>query len=86
MGTPEMAELLVSLYEQERLYGWMGDAYEIAALVWNTAGEEWKAKRYAALAVQFQSFTNRKGKRDNDMAGLLKNPKLHWSSDITGDG
>lgn len=81
IGTPEMAELLVSLYEQERLRGWIGDAYESASLAWSAAGKEWTARRYAALAVQHESYSSRrKGrKEDNDMTGLLRDAKTHWS-------
>jgi hypothetical protein len=85
ISMPEMAELLVSLYEQERLHGWLGDAYETAALAWNIAGEEWKARRYAALAVQYQAFANRKDKKDYDMIGLLKSPEAHWTSENFSD-
>lgn len=51
--TSQMAQALVSLCKQERLYGWLSFAYQRAALASCRAGDRWRAVEYASLAVEF---------------------------------
>ncbi|CZR54914.1 uncharacterized protein PAC_04799 [Phialocephala subalpina] len=79
-GTPEMAELLVGLYEQERLYASVADAYRIAALAYAAKGMEWKAVMWAMRAVEAGLIHD--GPRGDgvlDMKRLLSDPRKHWS-------
>ncbi|KAB5558025.1 hypothetical protein GE09DRAFT_1173128 [Coniochaeta sp. 2T2.1] len=79
-ATPQMAELMVSLYEQEKLWGWMQEAYRYAAVEWNGAGEPWTASKYASLAVEYGIYCS--GERDGDvedMEELVSDPWGHWS-------
>lgn len=57
-ATPQMAQTLVSLYEQERLHGSLGFAYQLAALTSCKDGDRWGAVQYASLAVQFGLLNN----------------------------
>ncbi len=79
-ATPEMAELLVSLYEQERLDAMLYEAYSYAAMEWNGVGEPWMATKYAQLAVELGLVSV--GEHDADvseMAELAVDPWSHWS-------
>jgi hypothetical protein len=79
-ATPAMAELLVSLYEQERLSTLLYEAYTFAAIEWNGAGEPWTATKYAQLAIQHGLLSG--GPRDHDvleMQSLARDPWAHWS-------
>ena len=79
-GTPEMAELLVSLYEQERLYASIADGYTLAALAYNAVGNEWMAVKYAMRAVEIGLIHS--GPRDEDlvlMKELIRDPREHSS-------
>lgn len=77
---PEAGDLLVSLYEQERL--WIGRtvAYHIAALNWNAFGERYKAVRYALLAVEYAIIDDGPDVWFlPEMRMLAENPEGHWS-------
>ncbi|OIW33767.1 SET domain-containing protein [Coniochaeta ligniaria NRRL 30616] len=79
-ATPQMAELLVSLYEQERLWGMMDEAYRYAAVEWNAVGEPWTATKYARLAIEHGIYLS--GEKDGDVADmdeLAADPWSHWS-------
>ncbi|KAK8139326.1 lysine methyltransferase [Apiospora sp. TS-2023a] len=79
-ATPGMGELMVSLFEQERLWSSMYEAYTYAALEYNGAGEPWIASKYARLAIQHGLAAG--GPRDSDvlaMKDLVKDPWAHWS-------
>ena len=79
-ATPQMADLMVSLYEQERLSGSIYEAYTCAAIEWNGAGEPWQAVRYARLAIEAGLASA--GPKDRDvieMTKLADNPWAHWS-------
>ncbi|KAI1337883.1 hypothetical protein F5Y15DRAFT_425587 [Xylariaceae sp. FL0016] len=85
--SPQMAELLVSLYEQERLWGSIHEAYAQAAVAYSAVGEAWMAVKYARLAVQRGLAA--KGPRDGevgDMEGLAEDPGGHWSWGIRMPG
>ena len=49
---PKMAELLISLYEQERLHAPIATAYEAAAYAYSVIGDEYKTMEYAGKAVE----------------------------------
>lgn len=75
-----MAELLISLYQQERLWQMLYEAYTFAALEYNGVGEPWTATKYARLAVQHGLAGG--GPNDSDvreMTALARNPWEHWS-------
>lgn len=75
-----MAELFVSLHQQERLDGLIHEAYMFAALEWNGVGEPWDAMRYARLAIE--SGLAAVGSKDQDvveMQRLAEDPWGHWS-------
>ena len=79
-ATPQMADLMVSLYEQERLSGSIYEAYTFAAIEWNGVGEPWQAVRYARLAIEFGLASAGPKDRDvNEMIRLADNPWAHWS-------
>jgi len=46
------AELLVSLYKQEKLHAHIGEAYKLAALVCREVGHEWEMKKWAMLGAE----------------------------------
>ncbi|KAE9969973.1 hypothetical protein EG328_006535 [Venturia inaequalis] len=78
----EMAELLVSLYEQERLYTYMAKAYALAAIEWNGVGQEYKARAWAYKSVQAGMIVGESamvGGYADDMDDLLDGARAHWS-------
>lgn len=75
-----MADLFVSLYEQERLSGSIYEAYAFAAIEWNGIGEPWTAVRYARLGIE--AGLAAVGPKDRDvieMQSLAEDPFGHWS-------
>ncbi|ETS82058.1 hypothetical protein PFICI_07060 [Pestalotiopsis fici W106-1] len=79
-ATPEMAETLVSLYEQERLYSRLYEAYTYAAIEFNAVGKVWEAIKYARLAIQHSFVVAGPNNDDHyELAALAENPTTHWS-------
>jgi len=79
-ATPEMAERLISLYEQERLHAPIALAYVYAALAYNAVGQAQLAMKHAALAIEMTMLNSGPGFSDvGAMQALLENPKGHWS-------
>ncbi|TLD18290.1 hypothetical protein E2P81_ATG12085 [Venturia nashicola] len=79
-ATTSMAELLVSLYEQERLYGPIAEAHALAAIEFNGVGEPSTAQKYARLAVETGLLYGGPADKDvKEMEKLLKDPWAHWS-------
>jgi hypothetical protein len=79
-ATPEMAEWLVSLYEQERLYSWIADAYVLAALAYNAVGSEWMAAKYAMKALEVGIIHLGPRAADvREMGELVRATREHWS-------
>ncbi|ETS76754.1 hypothetical protein PFICI_12141 [Pestalotiopsis fici W106-1] len=79
-ATPAMAELMISLYEQERLWTMLYEAYTYAAIEYNGAGEPWAATKYARLAVQRGLASGGPNHSDvHEMEALARNPWEHWS-------
>lgn len=79
-GTPAMAELLISLYEQERLWGEMFEPYFLASIAYNAAGEGWTALKYARLAVEAgMLWPGPVDPEFKDMELMLNGPTTHWS-------
>jgi uncharacterized protein (DUF849 family) len=79
-ATPQMAELMISLYEQERMFGLLNEAYTHAAIEWNGVGEPWLASKYARLAIEYGIATM--GEDDNDVAEMTRlanDPWGHWT-------
>lgn len=79
-ASPEMAELLISLYEQERIHSMLGEAYTHAAIEYNGVGDVWTARRYAHLAVDLglQVMRGHDGETE-EMRDLAEDPWGHWS-------
>lgn len=79
-ATPALAELLISLYQQERLWTMIYEAYTYAAIEYNGDGSPWLATKYARLAIQHGLATAGPQDSDvNEMIALARNPWEHWS-------
>ncbi|KAF2870166.1 hypothetical protein BDV95DRAFT_629420 [Massariosphaeria phaeospora] len=79
-ASPEMAMLLVSLYEQERLGAGMGKAYRLAAEVYSSFGERWLAVKFARLSVEVGALDKGWGDGDVlDMVRMAEEPEGSWS-------
>lgn len=79
-ASPGMAELLVSLYEQEQLWGPTYEAYQLAMAEFNGVGDVWRAEKYGRLALEAAMVY--RGSDHMDVKALevfLENPKEHWS-------
>lgn len=79
-ATPETAEALVSMYEQERLFASLGVPYKHAAEVYSSYGDKYNAIKYARLSVEYSALD--KGFRDRDvkeMRAMAKDPEMSWS-------
>jgi hypothetical protein len=77
---PQMAELLVSLYEMERLDTIMYEAYMFAALEYNAAGDAWTAVKYARLGVEWGiPMVGEEDEEMRDLRELAEDPWGHWS-------
>ena len=79
-ANPQMAELYISLHEQEELWGMMYEAYAYAAQEYNGVGDPWTAIKYAMLAVEFG--VTAVGPEESsivDMRKLAEDPWGHWS-------
>jgi hypothetical protein len=79
-GTPEKAELLVTLYELEGLQARIYEAYYRAALEWNGVGDVMTAVRYARLGLD-KGLLLRGEDRPfvGSLRNMIKDPKAHWS-------
>lgn len=74
----QMAETLITLYEQERLDVPIATAYEAAAYAYAIKGDEMRARKYAALSVE--SMTILYGADHPltlDLEVMMLNPKDH---------
>lgn len=79
-ASPAMAELFVSLHQQERLESAMYEAYAFAAAEYNGVGEPWTAIKYARLAVEWGiPIVGPKDRDVLDMEALAEDPWSHWS-------
>ncbi|KAJ4395107.1 SET domain-containing protein 5 [Neurospora sp. IMI 360204] len=76
----KMAELLVSLYEMEGLWGMIFEAYAIAAREDNKVGEAWMAMKWAGLAVEYGAMVLGEGDEEvREMKELARDPWGHGS-------
>lgn len=77
----DQIEVLVNLYRQENVDQSHGfEAYRLAALNYNSIGNEGKAVEYAGLALDQLLLEKGPGAKGvEDMRELLENPKDHWS-------
>lgn len=79
-ATPAVAEMLISLYVQERLDASLGTAYKYAAETYSSFGKKWEAMKYARLSIEMSMLD--KGFRDGDVAAMKKmaaSPETTWS-------
>ena len=78
---PEMAELLQSLYEQERVEAAYCDGYSHAAREYNGVGHPHKALKYAHLALEAGLlYEDECGSDMRDMQTMVSGgPRAHWS-------
>ena len=79
-ATPALAELYVSLHDQEGLLGPIADAYTYAALEYSGVGDLFMAQKYATLSIEAGLLYG--GPESSDVlaiADLLQNPRAHWS-------
>ncbi|KAL6154239.1 hypothetical protein ACJQWK_01835 [Exserohilum turcicum] len=75
-----MAELLVSLYQQERLWAGLATAYQYAAETHASFGRKWDAVKYARLSLEYSLLD--KGWADPDVAAMKKmaeEPEQTWA-------
>jgi len=73
-------ELLVSLSEQERLFGSMGEPYLALALAYNAIGREWEAEKWAMKATdELLLSEGPKDEKVREAMGLSREPRAHWS-------
>jgi hypothetical protein len=79
-ATPAIAELLVSLYKQERLDASLATAHQHAAEVYSSFGMKWEAARYARLSVEMSLLDKGFNDRDvRDMQKMAREPEMTWS-------
>ncbi|EOA82339.1 uncharacterized protein SETTUDRAFT_96933 [Exserohilum turcica Et28A] len=79
-GSPEMAEHLLTLYEEEGLEGFMDMAYGFAALAYSAVGDANMAMLYAEKAKE--AILMKDGKWTRNLAiwdSLMEDLQEHWS-------
>ncbi|KJZ75329.1 hypothetical protein HIM_05255 [Hirsutella minnesotensis 3608] len=82
-GSPQLAELLISMTKQERLDAFMGTPYRLAAKAYCAEAQHWKTVEYARLALEYglldEGFDAESTK---DMRNLIKEPQKQscWMS------
>lgn len=79
-ATPEKAEKLIRLYEQEGLEAFLETAYGHAALAYNAVGDSRRAKKYGGLAADAAVLKGGPGATHlKTWKQIIDNPKGHWS-------
>jgi len=78
-ATPQKAERLLSLYVSEKLDLAIGTGYMFAALAWNAVGREKMTRKFAEKALKAVEEVPGSGVDLEELKGLLKNPRAHWS-------
>ena len=79
-ATPEVAELLISLYEQERLHANLATAYKHAAEVYSSFGKRFEAIKYARLSTEMSILDKGFGDEDvREMRKMSNSPEMSWS-------
>jgi hypothetical protein len=78
-GTPAMAEMLISLYEEERLYAAKATGHTFAALAYNAVGDKMMAEWHAELALEAGMVNSGPNDDVTAMKNLLEDPEAHWS-------
>lgn len=79
-ATPEMAEALVSMYDQERLWAYLATAYKHAAEAYSSFGNKYMAVKYARLSAEFSILDKGFADRDvREMKNMAKDPEMSWS-------
>lgn len=77
-----MAELLVSLYEQEGLVPYVSKAYAIAAPEWNSTGHEYQARSWAYRSIKAGIMSGEGAGVEEylqEIQALLDGARKHWS-------
>jgi hypothetical protein len=84
---PEMAENLVALYKEEKIWGPVNEAYMLAAIEWNAVGNVEMMKKFALLAIASGKVYRGEAHREvEDMKALLNNAETHWSWRLRVEG
>jgi len=79
-GTPDKAELLITLQELEGQVIRMYEAYYRAAVEWNGVGETTKALRYARLCLSRGIVLRGPGRAfAENLRAMMKEPEKHWT-------
>jgi hypothetical protein len=75
-----MVELLISLYEQKRLYGSIAEAYVLAALAYNAVDSEWMATKNGMKALETGIINDGPNGMDViEMRESVRATRAHWS-------
>jgi hypothetical protein len=75
-----MAEAVISMYDQERLWAYQATAYKHAAEAYSSFGKKYEAIKYARLAAEFSILDKGFNDRDvKEMVKMAKEPELTWS-------
>ncbi|GAB0138347.1 hypothetical protein EsDP_00006583 [Epichloe bromicola] len=86
-GTPGLAERLVRLYREERLYTDVADAFQLAAWAYGAVRDRYNALRMASCAVGYGLTAWREmGIRINDTLLFMMDPEAHWTWGKRGGG
>jgi hypothetical protein len=76
----EVTDIVAQLYEMEKLYGSMHDAYTLAALEYNGVGDAWTAVKYARLGLEFALPMLGEGDEHVDaLRQFVRDPRGHWT-------
>jgi hypothetical protein len=78
-GTPAMAEMLISLYEEEHLHAAKATGHTFAALAYNAVGDKMMAEWHAELALAAGMVNSGPNDDVTAMEKLLDDPEGHWS-------
>ena len=78
-GTPAMAEMLISLYEEEHLHAAKATGHTFAALAYSGVGDKMMAEWHAELALEAGMVNSGPNDDATAMKKLLEDPEGHWS-------
>lgn len=79
-ASPEIAEALIRLHQEEQIFYYIGDAYRLAAHTYSGVRDRYHALRMAsnALVHGLQAWDGM-GSSMHDVLELLENPEKHWA-------
>ncbi|KAK5988286.1 SET domain-containing 5-like protein [Cladobotryum mycophilum] len=79
-GTPDMAETLIDMYQDEGLFSNIADGYKLAAHSYSAVRDKYNALRTANNAMGYGLQTWKfMGIRMRDVLELMMDPEAHWS-------